>query len=332
LAGDRYRTYARRLRVHAAATLILLACGSALAAQAGSAAKLSGRPVQMIVPFAAGGPSDVIARFVGELLAKELQMNVVVVNRPGAGTAIGMQALAAAPPDGHTIGIATSSLISNKYTGTGAVEYTRFAPLALVLNSPGAIAVRSDGSWRSLRELVKTARAKDGAVTIGNTGAGGIWELMGFIMKDAHHVPFTSVPYNGGAPMSVALLGGQIDAGIQSVSGWASTVHSGKARLLAIASNQRDRSFSDVATFREEGVDLVYGFWTGFVGPRGLPPALARQLTDALLRIAQSPPFLEFANRIATNVETKGGAEFEQFLKAEDERMAAIAVKYKAAK
>jgi tripartite-type tricarboxylate transporter receptor subunit TctC len=314
----------------AIAALTMLACGSTLAARTGTDAKLSSRPLQLIVPFAAGGPSDVIARVVGELLAKELHANVVVVNRPGAGTAVGMQALASAPPDGHTVGIATSSLISNQYTGLGAIEYTRFTPLAVVLNSPGAVAVRSDGSWRSLRELVKTARARDGAVTIGNTGAGGVWELMGFIMKDMHRIPFTSVPYNGGAPMSVALLGGEIDAGIQSVSGWASTVRAGKARLLAIASDQRDRGFSAVATFREEGVDLAYGFWTGFVAPRGVPPPIARELTEALLRIAKSPPFLEFANRIATNVETRGGAEFEQFLKTEDARMAAIAVKYKA--
>src|SRR6185369_2654343 len=106
------------------------------------------------------------ARVVGELLATELRANVVVVNRPGAGTAVGMQALASAPADGHTIGIATSSLISNKYTGLGAVDYTRFTPLALMLNSPGAIAARSDSSWRSLRELVNVARDKEGTVTI----------------------------------------------------------------------------------------------------------------------------------------------------------------------
>jgi tripartite-type tricarboxylate transporter receptor subunit TctC len=312
--------------------LALLASGDALLAQTDGASKLSTRPVQMIVPFAPGGPSDVIARVVAELIMKDLQINVVVVNRPGAGTAVGMQALATARPDGHTFGLATSSLISNKYTGLGAIDYTRFTPLALLLNSPGAVAVRSDGAFRSLRELVKTARAKEGTVTIGNTGAGGVWELMGFIMKDVHRVPFTSVPYNGGAPMSVALLGGQIDAGIQSLSGWASTVRSGKLRLLGIASEQRDNDFKDVATFREEGVDLVYGFWTGFLAPLGLPAATTRQLTEALLRIAKTPAFLEFANKIATNVETKGGAEFERFMKAEDARMATIAVKYKAAR
>lgn len=314
------------------ATLTLVTCGAALHAQTGGASVThASRPMQMIVPFAPGGPSDVIARVVGELLAKELQLNVVVVNRPGAGTAVGMQALASARPDGNTIGLATSSLISNRHTGLASVEYTRFAPLALLLNSPGAVAVRSDASSRSLRELVKTARGKEGSLTIGNTGAGGVWELMSFIMKDVHHIPFTAVPYNGGAPMSVALLGGQIDAGIQSVSGWAGTVSSGKARMLAIASDKRDRTFSGVATFREEGVDLVYGFWTGFLAPRGVSAQGTKKLTDALLRIAESPAFLEFAARIATNVEIKGAAEFERFLKAEDERTATIAVKYKPA-
>jgi tripartite-type tricarboxylate transporter receptor subunit TctC len=321
--------------VVAVASLALLFMATAIRAQGSSGAGPAhadiypAMPIQLIVPFAAGGPSDVVARVVGGLLAKELKGNVVVLNKPGAGTAVGMQALAAAKPDGYTIGLATSSLISNKYMGLGFTEYTKFAPLALLLNSPAALVIKTDGALRSMRDLVQRAKAQPNTITIGNTGAGGTWELMGMMMKDIHQIHFISVPYNGGAPLSVALLGGQIDAGIQSVSGWASTVQTGKLRFLAIASDQRDRVFATVPTFKEEGVDLVYGFWTGFLAPKGMPAEIGKKLSDTLVRISTTAAFQEFANKIAVNVETKAASDFESFLKIEDERINSIAGKYK---
>lgn len=290
------------------------------------------RPIQIIVPFAAGGPSDVIARFVGEQLAKELRGTIIVVNKPGAGTNLGMQALAVAKPDGYTIGLATSSLMSNKYMGLAAVDYGRFSPLALMLNSPGAMVVRVDATALSLSDLVKKARAQPNTVTIGNTGAGGIWDLMGSILKDVHQIPITLVPYKGGAPLSVALMSGEVEAGIQSTSGWASYVNAGKLRFLAIATDQRDPVFSKVPTFKEEGIDLVFGFWTGFLAPKGGTPETYAILSEALIRIAKAPVFLEFANKISTNVEIKGPLEFEEFMRADDKRMSVIADKYRSPK
>jgi tripartite-type tricarboxylate transporter receptor subunit TctC len=326
-------TMSIRTQTFAYVTALLVFAGTALTSEVQAAATANtsgaGRPIQMIVPFAAGGPSDIIARVVGELLSKELNTNIVVVNRPGAGTAVGMQALAASRADGYTLGLATSSLISNRYTGLSAPEYTRFAPLAVLLNSPGALAVRSDSALRSLREFLKSARARDGSLTLGNTGAGGTWELMALILQDQYRVPFTSVPYNGGAPMAVALLGGQIDAAIQSVSGWASHVNGGKVKLLAIATEQRDRTFPNVSTFKEEGVDLVYGFWTGFLAPKNTPTEIVQRLSAALLKVAASPPFTEFAAKIATNVEAHGAQEFARLLKVEDDRIGRIAANIK---
>ncbi len=285
-------------------------------------------PIKMIVPYPAGGPSDLVARVVGERLGKELSKSVVILNRPGAGSGVGMLALAESKPDGYTIGLATSALISNKYMSAAHADFTKFAPLALMLNSPGALAVRMDSPFKGVQDILKEAKSKKNWLKVGNTGAGATWDLMGLVIQDKGELSFTAVPYNGGAPLVIAILNGEIDAGLQSLSGWTPTAKSGKLRILGVASEQRDDIFPEVPTFREQGFDLVYGLWNGFLAPKGTPAQIQRKLGDSLRKIATTPEFMSFAEKNGFNIAVKGPADFESFLKIEDERIGNIARKF----
>lgn len=294
----------------------------------GSSSGYPSKSISLIVPFAAGGPSDLAARFVGDRLGKELGQSVVVVNRPGAGSAAGLQELAAAKADGHTIGLATSSLISNKHIGAAPVDYSKLAPITLMLNTPGAVAVKAEAPWKTLKEFLDNARSKGNAVRVGNTGTGATWHLMSVILKEHSEVTFTDVPYDGGAPLVAAILGGHIEGGAQSVSGWMPNVKAGKLRVLGVASEKRDPGLPDVPTFKEQGLDVVYGLWTGFLAPKGTPDAIVDRLNDVLTKISKDPQFLDFVQKNGFNVEVKGPAEFAKFLKSEDDRIGGIAKKY----
>jgi tripartite-type tricarboxylate transporter receptor subunit TctC len=281
-------------------------------------------PIKLIVPYQTGGPSDMLARVAGTLMGKELKQSVVVFNRPGAGSAVGMKALEDSKPDGYTIGLATSALISNKYMSAAHADYTKLTPLALLLNSPGALAVRADASWKGLQDFLRETKAKGGGLAVGNTGAGATWDLMGLVIQDKGGITFTAVPYNGGAP----LLSGEITAGLQSVSGWTPNAKSGKLRILAVASEQRDPIFPEVPTFREQGFDLVYGLWTGFFAPKGTPAHIVAKLSDLLLTISKNPEFVSYAEKSGFDVAVKGPTAFASFLKMEDERIGSIAKRF----
>ena len=331
------RVYRNFLPLAAMIVVLLMTVSAAaqgLSASPGSAAGVSEEggyptmPIKMIVPYPAGGPSDIIARVVGERLGNELKKSVVILNKPGAGSGIGMMALTESKPDGYTIGLATSALISNRYMSAAHADFRKLAPLALMLNSPGALAVRADSPWKGVQDFLKEAKAKRNWQRVGNTGAGATWDLMGLVIQDKGDLSFMAVPYNGGAPLVIAILNGEVNCGLQSVSGWTPTVKSGTLRLLGVTSEQRDPIFPEVPTFREQGFDLVYGLWTGFFAPLGTPAAIQKKVGDLLQKIARTPEFIAFAEKSGFNVSVKGPSDFADFLKVEDERIGGIAKKF----
>jgi len=286
------------------------------------------RPIRLIVPFPAGGPSDLVARMIADKLGKDLDQNVVVFNKPGAGSAVGLQVLATSEADGYTIGLATSSLITNRYASLAPVIYTNLAPLVLMLNSPGALVVKTGASWKNVNEFINEAKAKGKNLRIGNTGTGATWHLMGLIMREKMTINFTDVPYRGGAPLTVAVISQEVEGGLQSVSGWAPNVKAGRLRVLGVAADRRDPALPDAPTFREQGVDLVYGLWTGFLAPKGTSSGIVKKLSDALAKISKDSHFLEFAKKNAFNLEVKGPSDFVKFLRGEDIRVSELAKKY----
>ncbi|MHB0869578.1 MAG: tripartite tricarboxylate transporter substrate binding protein [Chloroflexota bacterium] len=286
------------------------------------------KEISIIVPFGPGGTSDLTGRFVADALSKELGQPVVVVNREGAGSAVGLQELASAKADGYTIGLATSSLVTNKIIGQAKVDYTQLAPLAQMLNSPGSIAVKADSPYKSLKEFLDDAKAKPDKVRVGNTGTGATWHLMSVMIEDATGTALLDVPYDGGSAIVAALLGGHIEAGAQSFSGFTPNVVAGKLRLLGITADKRDPSMPNVPTFKEQGVDLAYGLWNGFLAPKGTPAEAVDKLSAALEKIAKSPAFADFAKKNGFQLDHKGPDGFTQLLKSDTDRIGVLAKKH----
>lgn len=286
------------------------------------------KEISIVVPFGAGGPSDLAARYVGDLLSKDLGQPVIVVNRAGGGSAVGLQEVASSKTDGYAIGLTTSSLISNKHIGQARVDYTQMAPLAAMLNSPGSIAVKADSPYKELKDLVSDAKARPGKVRIGNTGTGATWHLMSVMLEDLTSADFVDVPYDGGAQIVAAQLGGHVEAGIQSVSGFTPNVAAGKLRFLGVSADQRDPTAPNAPTFKEQGFDLTYGLWTGFVAPKRVPSEVVSRLSGSFEKISKMPEFTEFAKKNGFGVNFKNPDDFSKLLKAEDERIGNLAKKH----
>ncbi|MGE5618361.1 MAG: tripartite tricarboxylate transporter substrate binding protein [Sphingomonadaceae bacterium] len=286
------------------------------------------KEISIIVPFGPGGTSDLTGRFVADALSKQLGQPVVVVNREGAGSAVGLQELASAKADGYTIGLATSSLVTNKIIGQAKVDYTQLAPLAQMLNSPGSFAVKADSPYKNVKELLDDAKARPDKVRVGNTGTGATWHLMSVMIEDLTGAQLLDVPYDGGSAIVAALLGGHIEVGVQSASGFVPNVEGGKLRFLGIAADKRDPSMPDVPTFKEQGVDLSYGLWNGFFAPKGTPAEAVNKLSEALEKIAESPEFADFAKKNGFQLDYKNPDGFTQLLKSDTDRIESLAKKH----
>lgn len=271
----------------AASTVVMLACAPWQMTSA-EATSYPDRAVTMVVPFPAGGRTDLTGRSLAEGLEKHLGVPVAVVNKPGAGGVIGAKFVANAAPDGYTIGVFSSAVISAQYTVESGTNLGDYKVAALVEISPAAIAVQYDSRWQSLEDLVAEARAKPNSLTIGMIpGASAQVFAGGFV--DAAGVEMTMVPFKGDAPGVNALAGGHIDVHVAVPASYKALSESKKVRMLAVAADTRLAQLPDVPTFKESGVDLVIGSFHAVFLPKEAPDEVATKLESALQATMQDP-------------------------------------------
>lgn len=277
-----------------ATLLMLCACASA-SAQAPSFAT---KPIRLVVPFPAAGGTDLIARALGEGLARELGQAIVIDNKAGAGTAIGNDAVAKAAADGHTLLLNTSAIaiLPSLNPKLPYATDTAFAPITLIGRAPNVAVVRADSPLRSGADFVAQARAKPGRLTYGSAGNGTSTHLAAELLKVSAKVYVTHVPYRGASPMLTDLLGGQIDVGFATLPSVAAFLSSGKLRALAVTSPKRSPLLPAVPTFEESGVKgYEADVWYAVFAPSGTPPAVVLQLHGAFKRAAEADTFLKRA-------------------------------------
>ncbi len=255
------------------------------------------RDITLIVPWSAGGGTDVITRYIGSKLENDLGKAVVVVNKTGGGGLVGFQTIANAKPDGYTLGMISLSLILQKYSALTYVDRTKYEPIALINTDPTAFSVNANSSWKDLKSALKFAKENPGKMRLSNSGPGAIWHINGVILESATGVKFTHVPYKGGNPAAVAVAGGHADATMVSPAEVASLAKAGKVKILAIASNERDMRFPDVPTFKEAGVDITLGTWRGLVAPAGTPAQIVEKVGAAVKKIIYSKEYKEFLSK-----------------------------------
>lgn len=280
-------------RRHALGALALSAAlaGLPLPAAAQGSAKFPSRPITLILPFPAGGATDAQMRALALALGKDLGQQVVVSNQPGqAGTLAPSQMARTQPPDGYTISIVPATLF--RLPHLQKVNYDPTTDFSYLINLTGytnGIVVRADAPWKTLQDLLDDARARPGQINYSSTGIGSGGHIAFERLAKAAGLKFNFIPYKGMAEQTTALIGGHVD--VISDPGWGAMVDGGKARVLAVLSQERLPRRPDIPTLKELGHDIAVYSPVGVVGPKGMSPELVKTLHDALHKAMKDPDY-----------------------------------------
>jgi len=279
------------------------------------------KPIEFVVLFPAGSSADVTARVLAEGVAKHLGTNIVVVNRPGGGGAVGYKYAAAQAADGHHLVWNSNSISTTHHTGMLPFDYRSFTPVARVQNETPVLFVRSEAPWKSLRDIVQYAQAQPGRLTVGNSGTGSHTHFSSVWLFRASGARVVDVPFNA-AQVVPSLLGGHVDAVVQLPGALAGLVKAGNVRALVALSGARDPAFPDVPTAREQGVNAVAELWRGVAVPNGTPPRVVARLEEAIRRTVESPEFVRAAEKLLVAPAFLPAAEFGKLIAKEDAEIA----------
>ena len=280
----------RMVRALSAAALALL---PALAA----AQAWPSRPIRLVVPFPPGGPTDIVARPLAQLLSESLKQQVVIDNRGGAGGTIGADAVAKSPADGYTLlmgTVGTAAINASLYKKLPHDPVRDFTPIAMVASAPVAVVVNPSAGIGSVKELIERAKAKPGAVNFGSAGNGTPGHLTGELFASAAGVKLTHLPYKGSAPAITDLVGGQIPLMFDPLQSVIQHVQAGRLKALAVSSRARSSVLPDVPTLAESGLkDFESTAWWAVFGPANMPAAVVEQLKAEIERIVRSDAYRE---------------------------------------
>lgn len=247
------------------------------------------RPVELVVPYGAGGGTDVLARAFAEAARKHMSQSITVLNKPGASGAIGWQEVVNAKPDGYKLAVITVELTTLPHTGMAKFTHEDFVPIARLNADPAAITVQASAPWNTIEEFLAASKKASGEIRMGNAGNGSIWHLAAAALEDKAGVKFNHIPFQGAAPAVLALLGGHIEAVAVSPAEVTAYVSSGKLKTLAVMADQRAKGFENVPTLKERGIDLSIGTWRGLGAPKGTPPEIVALLKNVTAKAMNEP-------------------------------------------
>ncbi|MBN1106142.1 MAG: tripartite tricarboxylate transporter substrate binding protein [Deltaproteobacteria bacterium] len=309
------------------AIVFVLAASVCLWSQATWAAgKYPQKPITMIIPWDAGGGTDLVHRAASKSAEEHLKQPIVIVNKPGAGGVIGSKMVENADPDGYTLGGITSTVLVTQYTAPNPTDWSKYEPVFTVTYDPGAIAVRKDSQWKSLKELIAYAKANPKKVKVGNAGIGALHHLFAVGLETEAGVEFHHIPYKGAGAAKVALLGNEVDAVSADTGAFYAQVVSGQLRLLGIAADQRFSGFPDTPTYKEQGVPLTIGMWRLVAAPKGTPKEVIKILVDAYSKAMKSQEIQKKQGQWI--LVGRGAEETGAVMKRDDQMWKRIAQKY----
>jgi tripartite-type tricarboxylate transporter receptor subunit TctC len=278
------------------------------------------KPIKLVVPFAPGGGTDLIARTLAVEMAKDLGQSVFVENKPGAGTLIGTDIVAKSAPDGYTLVVASIAHSVNPSL-MEKMPYSNdkdFAPVAMIVRSPNVLVVRADSPYKSLKDIMTAAKANPNKLSYASPGNGTSSHLAGALFADMAKVEIQHVSYKGSGPALTDLLGGQTDMIFATSGSVGSFIDSGKLRPLAITSATRSSAYPNVPTVAESGVPgYVTEGWYGFYAPAGTPSAVIDKLNAATRKAANSESFKSKVVSEGMVVQTGTPTEFDTYVRAE---------------
>jgi tripartite-type tricarboxylate transporter receptor subunit TctC len=296
----------------------------ALGAAAESEQSYPSKPVNIVVPYAAGGATDVIARLIGEKLGAVWKQPVVVVNRPGAGTVLGAGQVAKLPGDGYTLYMTTAAhtISASLYKSLPYDPLKDFAPINLASVVPLVLVVSPTVPARDLPELLALARAKPG-MTYASPGNGSPQHLTGALLKAKANVELTHVPYKGDAPMLTDLMAGQVQMAFVTLSSALPPLKAGKIRAIALAHSKRAQALPDVPTFAQAGMPgFQAATWFGLFSPASMPASLQQKINQDVSRVVAQPDLSARLVEMGGDVTNAGPREFAAFIRTETKNWA----------
>lgn len=305
-----------------------LAAALVLTSPAVRAQTYPSRQITLIIPFAVAGSNDMVGRAIGKKLTEAWGQPVIVENRPGAGGMIGTAAVAAAPPDGYTL-----LLVSSTFTINPAIRKSMpfdtikdFTPVAFIARSPLLVTASNKLPVQSAKELLALARSKPGQISYASSGPGSINQISTELIALSAGAQLLHVPYKGGAPALNDLLGGHVDIYVSSLPQVLPLAQSGQAKALAVTSARRTPLLPDVPTLEEAG---IAGFdlwsWWGVVGPAGMPANVVNALNSEIGKMLNSPELSTFLSNEGAEAETMTPQQFGDLMRSETARWIKVA-------
>ena len=243
------------------------------------------KPITFVMPYAAGGPTDLVTRKVAQRMSESIGQPIVVVNAPGASSMIGAERVARAPADGYTLLVGSVTTFSNNPLMYKNIRYKieDFAPISMMANAPFTLTINPDLPIKNFAQFVDYAKSHNGKIFNATTGVGATNQLLGHLLGTGIGVKFVDVPYKGAGPALLDLMGGQVHMLFDGINTSAPAHHTGKVRVLAVTTEQRSPALPDVPTFAELGYPkMTSGFWYGLFAPAGTPVAIVDKLNAAL--------------------------------------------------
>jgi tripartite-type tricarboxylate transporter receptor subunit TctC len=283
------------------------------------------RPVQLIVPWGAGGGTDATARIIASLLEKELKQPFNVVNRTGGSGVVGHDAIAKAPADGYTIGLITVEITMMHHVGLTPLKHTDYTPIGLVNADPAAINVRADSPYKSVKDLLAAIKANPGKFKASGTGQGGIWHLAiaGLLKEqgiDPNALPW--VPSNGAAPGMQDMIAGGVEVVPCSIPEARPMIDAGKARALVIMDANPPAIYPNVPTLQKElGSKWAIAAWRVIAAPKGIPAGVQKTLTTSLKKVYDSKEYKDFMASRGFGVVWADPGETAKFMAASDQNL-----------
>jgi tripartite-type tricarboxylate transporter receptor subunit TctC len=285
-----------RFRIAVCAAAAALGALAALAAAGAQAQAYPTRPIRVIVPFPPGNTTDIMTRLAAPYVSERLGQQLVVDNRPGASGMLGTDMIAKALPDGYTIGTGQGGPLTTLPHTSKTIPYDAlkdFAPIALSTTNYLGIVASPAAPFKTLPEMIAYAKANPGKLTVGTNGEGGFPHLAFENLRMMGKFTFAHIPYKGSAQIATDLIGGQVMAGIDGISGITPHIRSGRITLLAITNKVRVAPWLDTPTANEAVPGYESGGWFGYVAPAGTPPAIVKRLNEELNRAMKQPDVQE---------------------------------------
>jgi tripartite-type tricarboxylate transporter receptor subunit TctC len=312
------RTFSRRLLSAGA----LAAAALAVLPLPSLAQGYPSRPITLIVPWGAGGGTDATARIIGSLLEKELGQPVTVVNRTGGSGVVGHAAIASAPADGYTIGMATVEISMMHWQGLTELNGASYTPIGLVNADPAGIEVRADAPYKTVQDLLAAIKANPGKFKASGTGQGGIWHLaIAGLLRDQKIDPSALpwVPSNGAAPGLQDMVAGGVEVAPVSLPEARSLIDAGKVKSLAIMDAKPSALYPNVPTLKAAtGSDWTMAAWRGIVAPKGIPGDVRDKLAAAVRKVVASKEYTDFMAQRGFGVIYAGPEDFGKFMAKSD--------------